>query len=269
VPARVPVRLFTVHGWAFKAYAGAAAALFRLADRALEPLTTATICVSDRERQAGLAARTCRAERTVVIPNAVDAAAAPQARHGGAPPRIVTVGRLAAPKDPLTLVHALGAIAGRDWTAELIGDGPQHADVAAAVHALGLEGAVRLAGERHDVPQRLAEADVFVLSSRSEGAPLSVLEAMAAGLPVVASAVGGVPELVEDGVTGVLVAPGDPAALAAVLERLLADGDLRRRLGAAGRERVLARFDLEPMRRAHVDLYARELARAGRPAPMP
>jgi glycosyltransferase involved in cell wall biosynthesis len=92
---------------------------------------------------------------------------------------------------------------------------------------------------------------------------------MAAGLPVVASAVGGVPEIVADGETGLLVPAGDAAALAAALEQLLADAALRRSLGAAGRERVRARFDLDELRRAHLDLYARELARAGRPLPMP
>ena len=106
-----------------------------------------------------------------------------------------------------------------------------------------------------------------MLSTGSEGAPLSVLEAMAAGLPVVASAVGGVPEIVADGATGLLVPPDDAAALAAALEQLLADAALRRRLGAAGRERVRVRFDLAELQRAHLELYARELARAGRPMP--
>ncbi len=268
-PARVPVRVFTVHGWAFKAYSGVASALYRWADRLTAPLTTVTICVSERERSAGVAARTCRAARTVVIPTAVDADTTVPSRRDGRPPRIVTVGRLAAPKDPVTLVRALAALHDVPFSAQIVGDGPERPVVESEIRAAGLEPAVELTGERHDVPQLLAQADVFVLSSRSEGAPISVLEAMAAGLPVVASAVGGVPEIVDDGTTGVLVPPGDPAALAAAIEPLLADATLRDRLGDAGRARVRERFDLAQLRRAHVELYTRELVRAGRPAPNP
>jgi len=260
---RVPVRVFTVHGWAFKAYTGFAALGYRWADRLMDPLTSATICVSETERAAGLAARTCRASRTVVIPNAVDVDAAPRATHAGDPPRVVTVGRLAAPKDTLTLVRALAALGPMRFSALVVGDGPDRPELEAEIRSLDLSGAVELAGSRADVPDLLAAADVFVLSSRSEGAPFSILEAMAAGLPVVATDVGGVGELVADGETGLLVPADDPDRLAEALRSLLADGALRRRLGAAGLARARERFDLRALRDAHLDLYARELARRG------
>jgi glycosyltransferase involved in cell wall biosynthesis len=267
--AGVPIRIFTVHGWAFSASSGLVSVLYRWADRLMAPLTTLTICVAERERTAGLAARTCIAERTVVIPNAIDVEAIPQARHDGGPPLVVAVGRLAEPKDAMTLVRALAAVPGRRFAALLVGDGPDRPCVEEEVNRLGVADAVALVGTRDDVPALLAGADVFALSSRSEGAPISILEAMAAGLPVVSSRVGGVPELVVDGETGLLVPPGDPAAMSAALGRLVADADLRRRLGGGGRGRGGRGFWVRRQRRAHLACYARELGIRGLPAPAP
>jgi glycosyltransferase involved in cell wall biosynthesis len=258
---RVPVRVFTAHGWAFGARSGLSAAVYRWADRLVRPLTSAVVCVSESERRAGLAARTCDSARTWVIHNGVPSDGVASA-GGGAMPVVVSVGRLADPKDPLTLVAALARLPGGTWRAVLVGDGPRKAAVAAAVHDAGLDGSVALAGDRDDVAALLSGADVFALASRSEGFPLSVLEAMAAGLPVVASAVGGVPEAVVDGETGLLVAPGDDRALGAALGRLVGDPELRRAMGAAGRARAATHFGLDRFRAAHLDVYERALAAA-------
>jgi glycosyltransferase involved in cell wall biosynthesis len=266
--AGVPIRIFTVHGWAFSAHEGSRSSVYLWADRLVRPLTTVTVCVAERERVAGIAAGTCRAQNTVVIHNGVDAGAAPEAVHANpGPPRIVSVGRLQAPKDALTLVRALARLPKGSFEAVLVGAGPDRPLVEAEVRRLGLERAVELAGARHDVPEILAGADLFVLSSASEGLPMTILEAMAAGLPVVASDVGGVPEAVVDGETGLLVPPGDPASLAAAIERLLEDASLRRRLGQAGHARAKEWFDVASFQRAHVDLYRRELASRGLPSP--
>ncbi|HVM69821.1 MAG TPA: glycosyltransferase family 4 protein [Gaiellaceae bacterium] len=254
--AGVPVRVFTVHGWAFKAYSGIASTLYLWADRAMRPLTSAIVCVAEGERRIGLERGTCTAERTVVIPNAVPEA--PQAPLEGSPPLVVSVGRLKEPKDFSTLVRALAELREVPHRAVVAGDGPDRPALEAERDELGVR--VELSGERDDVPALLAAADVFVLSSRSEGMPMSILEAMAAGLPVVASAVGGVPELVVDGETGLLVPPGDADALAAALRLVLEDADLRRRLGSAGRERAQRAFGLERFRREHLALYERLLA---------
>jgi len=253
---RVPVRIFTVHGWAFKAHAGAAATAYRWADRLMRPLTTTTICVAESERAAGLAARTCSASRTVVIPNGVSLDR-PRRRHADAraPVELLAVGRLQEPKDFVTLVRAARRLSG--VRVRIAGDGPDRPALEAELARLGA--AVELLGERDDVPALLARSDVFVLPSRSEGMPMSVLEAMAAELPVVASAVGGVPELVSDGETGALVPPGDPEALAAALAPLVADAGMRARLGRAGRERVQREFGLDACRRAHLEVYRTSL----------
>ena len=266
---RVPIRIFTVHGWAFSAYSGLASRLYRVSDRLMAPLTTVTICVSEQELAAGLEAGTCRAERSVVIHNAVDVAAAPRSRHDRPVPRLIAVGRLKAPKDFLTLVRALARLSEGGLEALLVGDGPDRGAIEDEIREFGVEGRVQLAGERSDVPALLADSDVFVLSSRSEGLPVSVLEAMAAELPVVASDVGGLAELVIDGETGMLVPSGDPAALARALGRLLDDRELRQKLGAAGRARAEASFDLAEFRRAHVELYHRQLRLAGAVAEPP
>jgi len=260
---RVPVRLFSAHGWAFATHLGASARLYEWCDRMMRPLTTTTICVSRSELERGLRARTCTRERTVVIPNAVPLDVPRAHAESGGRLRVASVGRLAAPKDFITLVRALARLPGGSYRAQIIGDGPDRGAIAREIERLGIGAPVSLAGECGDVPQRLAAADVLVLSSRSEAMPMVVLEAMAAGLPVVASAVGGMPELVVDGETGLLVAPGDPEALAAALSRLARDPLLRGRLGAAGRARAERHHSLQDMRRRHADLYRSQLAARG------
>jgi glycosyltransferase involved in cell wall biosynthesis len=223
------------------------------------------ICVARHEREVGIRAGTCVAKRSVVVHNAVDVGSFRETSHAGAPPRIVSVGRFAYPKDYTTLVAGLASV-GTDYRATLVGEGPERAAVAAEARRLAA-GRVQLVGARRDIRELLASADLFVLSSRSEGLPISVLEAMAAGLPVVATDVGGLSELVVDGETGILVPAADPKALAEAVERLLLDPELRRRFGTASRRRAERRFDLPRFRDAHVRLYRRELELRGLPLP--
>jgi glycosyltransferase involved in cell wall biosynthesis len=263
--AGVPIRIFTVHGWAFAAYAGLPGRLYRVAERSMLPLTSATICVAEYERRVGIAAGACRAEQTVVIPNAVQVSGLPRAGRYGGVVELISVGRLRAPKDFITLARALARLERDSFRATLVGDGPDRSMIEAELEVLGLRDSVRLLGDRSDVPRLLAEADVFVCSSRSEGMPVSIIEAMAVGLPVVASAVGGVPEMVDDERTGLLVAPGAAPALADALARLIGDRALREQMGRAGRTDALQRYDLPPFRRAHLELYARLLKERGWP----
>jgi glycosyltransferase involved in cell wall biosynthesis len=191
--------------------------------------------------------------RAVVIPNAVDVAALPRSHGNGHVPTVLSVGRLVLPKSFWVLREALERLEPGSFRALVAGEGPQRS------YLIGVPG-LEVLGERDDVPQLLAGADVFVLSTLSEGMPISVLEAMATGLPVVASAVGGIPEVVVDGETGLLVPPRDPEALAEALRTLLADAALRRRLGQAGRRRAQELFDVPRFRRDHLALYDRLLA---------
>jgi glycosyltransferase involved in cell wall biosynthesis len=260
--AGVPIRFFTVHGWAHTAHDGANGRLYRFAEKAVRPLTTTTICVAESERSAGVRGRTCDPERSIVIHTGIDVASRRQARPAEGVPVIVSVGRLRPPKDAMTLLRALALVRG-NYKARVVGDGPELQAAEEERRRLGLVEIVDVPGERDDIEAILASSHIFALSSRSEALPVSVLEAMAAGLPVVASRVGGIPELVVDGESGLLVPAGDPHALAEALQRLIDDPSLRARLGAAGRARVEKRFRLESFLEAHLDLYRRELAIRG------
>jgi glycosyltransferase involved in cell wall biosynthesis len=172
-------------------------------------------------------------------------------------PVVLTAGRLTHMKAQWHLVDAVPALLSRfpDLAVVLLGDGPLREALEKRAAGLGVGGAVRFPRHRTDARQLFAAADVFVLPSRHEGMPLVALEAMEAELPVVATRVIGSEEAVEEGVTGALVRPGDPAALAEALGQLLSDPDRRRRQGAAGRRRYLAGFTRERMARDTAAVY--------------
>ncbi len=164
-------------------------------------------------------------------------------------PLLLTVSNLIHYKGYGTLLQAVPLVTQIHPTARflLAGDGPMRPEMERRIAAARLAGSVRLLGERSDVPDLLQAADHLVHPSDEEGFPNAILEAMAAGLPVVATRVGGTPELVVDGVTGILVPPRSPADLAAAVCRLLADPGLARRLGSAGKERAVGEFPIGRM----------------------
>ena len=164
-------------------------------------------------------------------------------------PLIGAVGRLHPQKDFAGLLQSMAAVQKHISPARLLltGEGELRDDLETQARSLGISEIVTFAGFRSDVPEILAACDVFVLPSLWEGLPNVVLEAMALGLAVVATRVGGVPEIVIDGETGLLVPPGEPETLAEALVRLLRDPDLRSRMGRAGRRRVEQRFSASQM----------------------
>lgn len=212
-------------------------------------------------------------ERLQMIPNGVDLArfdveARTPPLHLGLSPRgegpltLAIVANLIPYKGHADLLSALGSVVGRlpPWRLLIVGrDDGIGARLAEQIVALRLADRVHLLGARPDVPGILARADICISASHEEGSSNAVLEGMAAGLPMVVTSVGGSPEQVVEGETGMIVPPRDPRALGAAILRLASEPELRRRMGEAGRRRVAERFSLEAMLLAYDRLYRRLL----------
>ncbi len=246
---RLPV-IFTVHGWAFtEGVPPIRRTLYALAERMAAPCADRIITVSEYDRQLALRHHIASANRLVTVHNGIpDIAPFQRARPGeGERVRLVMVARFSPPKDQALLIRALAGLSALPWELELIGDGPLRVASERLVHQLQLNDRVHFLGERQDVADRLSKAHIFVLVSNYEGLPLSILEGMRAGLPVVASDVGGVHEAVLQEETGLLFPRGDVEALRSVLRRLIEQPELRVRLGCAGRRRYEQAFTLDHM----------------------
>lgn len=264
--AQVPVIVSHEHGSALDGKLAR-----RLLDRqVVARLSTTMLAVSEWDRRNLIEREGIAPERIAVLPNGIVSppSDAPDVRPeldiGPGTRLIGAVGRLAPEKGYDDLIRAMALLKGqgRQITCVILGDGPDERRLQALIEELGVVAEVRLLGRRPDAWRVIAALEVAVLSSRREGSPLAVLEYMAGAAPIVATAVGGVPELIGDGVHGLLVAPGDPAALAAGIARLLDDRGLAARLGDAARARQAAEFDLAVLVGRLEDLYVELLARS-------
>jgi glycosyltransferase involved in cell wall biosynthesis len=198
-----------------------------------------------------------------VVHNGVDTDFFQPGRNGKSDGKTVflSVARLVPDKDHDTMLAAFGRVAVSHPKAELwlVGNGPRRETLEQKVRDSGLAGRVKFLPVAKDIRHLYHQADVFVLSSVNEALPNVILEAMAAGLPVVATRVGGLPEAVVPGDTGLLVSPRDVDGLAAALGSLLDDPETRRNLGRRGRERVLEQFSFEAMVSRHEEVWSRLL----------
>lgn len=283
--AGVPVRIHTYHGTVFRGHFGPVAErLWVLLERLLATLSTKIIAINEPVRRDVVDVfRVAPAQKVVVIPLGFDLDALRAARPSGfrrahgipeGAPLVGIFGRLAHVKDLPLFLEAAARVRGRrpDARFAVVGGGEEEAAVRAEVVRLGLVEAVSMTGFVRPMSGALAETDVVVLTSRNEGTPVSVVEAMAAGRPVVAVAVGGVVEAIEDGRTGLLVpragedAAGRAATAEALADRILAlldDPARRAALGAAARASV-ERFDARRLGADLERLYAQGLRSAGR-----
>ena len=238
-----------------------------LAYRVLRRLPHAVFAVSDEVRRHAVEVDRIPADRVHTIHNGLDLRALPPdtgAGRGGPAPTIVTVGNIRRVKGHDVLVHAASRIVRQFPTAtfEVAGevlDQDYFNELRTLIRDLGLEDRFRFAGGVQQLGPWLQRAHVFVLPSRSEGFSNALIEAMAAGLPVVATRVGGNAEAVEDEVSGRIVPPEDPEALAEAILRLLSSPDDARRIGEAGRQRVKDQFTVDAMMQKVVASYSEVL----------
>ncbi len=249
---------------------------FEALDRLFLRLADRVVAVSDGQRDK-IVASGVPARKVTVIHNAInldempgpDAAAPERGRLGipGTALVVGTAGRLSPEKGHRDLVRAAAKVLrhGEDVHFVVWGEGALRAQIERDIRDHGLSGRFHLPGFRKDVRRHFHELDMFVLPSLTEGLSNVILEAFACAKPVVATAVGGNPEVVEDGISGLLTAAGDADALAGALLRLAAAADLRAAMGEAGRRRVAEHFDFDAQTRQYAALY-RPLARRREPA---
>ena len=282
--ARVPVRVHGEHGWTLQDPDGRRQR-YRLVRRAYRPFVSHYVALSRQledylSRQVGVPST-----RISQICNGVDTerfrpSTGVRYAMSVLPFRsedawiVGTIGRMEALKDPLSLVRAFvrarelaPSLAGR-MRLVMVGDGPLRQEIAAMLDRPALREVVWLAGERSDVEELMRGFDCFVLPSRAEGSSNTILEAMATGLPVVATRVGGNADLIESGMTGTLVAPGDTEAMARAIVAYAVDRAAARRHAKAARRVVESRFSVDRMVCDYASLYRRALIEAGVPVPI-
>lgn len=264
--AGVPVRVGTHHGY----IEGSSTRLARLHGRLTNSwLCSAMVAVSEQVRAYAVATEGAKVNKLVVIENGIEplrvnkmddtdrkALRAEMGVPNGAV-LLLTVGRLTVQKGHTVLLDAIAQLKTSQAVFVFAGDGPLRAELERKAQQLGIGQQVRFLGVREDINELLLAADIFVQPSLWEGLSLALLEALLAGLPVLAARVEGVVDVVEDGDSALLVPPKDVAALAAAIERLLKDGTLRKRLGAAGQRRAKTRYGVEHMGKAYEDLLHR------------
>lgn len=256
---RPRVVVHTFHGHVLRGYFGSAGSLvFRIIETALARITDSLVAVSPEVRDELVRLGVAPARKFTVIRLGIDLEprvacdaepAAIRARIGVAADRFVVgwFGRMTAVKRTDDLLDALAALRERgvDALLLLVGDGADRERLERLAHGRGLARSVLFLGYQEDVARWYAVCDAIVLTSANEGTPVTLIEALAARRPVVATRVGGVPDVVEEGVTGYLVRPGDTHAVAERLALLAADPELRRRMGEAGRVQVLERYAVD------------------------
>jgi glycosyltransferase involved in cell wall biosynthesis len=239
---RVPT-VFTAHGWGFTPRTPLIRRIVAYISEKIGGLLAAKIiCVCESDRQLALSYKIGRPQSLVTIRSGIDDNAVTLANPALQPPRLIMVARFNEQKDQATLLEAIARLSQSDIHLDLVGSGILLESCQQMAHRLGIADRVSFLGDCNNVTALLARSQIFILATHYEGLPICILEAMRAGLPVIATNVNGIAEQVIDGKTGFLVPHADVVALANVLEVAIAHPELRQKLGKAGREKFLQEF---------------------------
>ena len=249
VPAAhgLPAIVYTVHGYHFRHKSKGVRHLGALAERLASRRADVTVFVCEYDRRlAGAWQLLPRNKKSVVIPNGVRTASLPLGSRVQ-PKCIGFLGRLTGQKDPLLFVEIVRLLASEGYSAKIVGGGQLHERVRSLVETYGLSNQVEMLGDlpRETALAAISDVGVLVFPSRWEGMPLAPMEVMQMGIPVVAAEVGGVPEIIESGVSGILVRDREPLAYAEAVRRVTEDSRLRARMIEAARRVIQRRFNLD------------------------
>tara|TARA_R110000787_G_scaffold20281_37_gene60512 strand:- start:10649 stop:11800 length:1152 start_codon:yes stop_codon:yes gene_type:complete len=261
---RLPV-MFTAHGWTFTdGISRLKATVWRTIEQMVGRLAGRIVTVSEFDRRLALQARIAAPERIIAIHNGMpDVGPELIADAGSEAPKLVMVARFEEQKDHRTLLLALATLKAKPWSLSLVGGGPLEAPMKALCAELDLQDRVEFLGPRSDVAQLLANAQVFVLCTLWEGLPRSIIEAMRAGLPVMATDVAGIPELVEVGATGLLCRSQNVEDAANKLSLLIESSQLRAEMGQRARQRYVEDFQFEQMLARTLQVYEQLIEKRG------
>ncbi|MGI5912557.1 MAG: glycosyltransferase family 4 protein [Syntrophomonadaceae bacterium] len=248
--------VFTAHGWAFTdGVDNKRQKLYLRLEKMAARWCNRIICVSEYDRQLALKYRVTSDDKLVTIHNGIPTLASHKSKPENHPLIITMVARFSEQKDHILLLNAVKDIDIKNIKVQLIGDGTLLPNMKSLAKSLRISDRVQFLGNRRDVPELLNQSDIFVLTSKWEGFPISILEAMRAGLPVICSDVGGCREAVEDGENGFLVPRGDGVMLANRLKQLIEDKDLRYKMGQKGLLSFEKYFTVEKMAEKNERIY--------------
>jgi glycosyltransferase involved in cell wall biosynthesis len=245
-----------VHGWGFAPGTPFPRKMIALiSEKLVSRAATKLICVAESDRLLALSLGIAKEEQLITIHNGISSDVVPTANPAKQPPRLLMVARFSEQKDQETLIKAIALLKNYPIHLDLVGSGSLLEDCQQLAAQLNISDRISFLGDRSDVVNLLASAQIFLLITHYEGLPISILEAMRAGLPIVATNVNGIPEQIIDQQTGFLVPPKDVHALAETLLKLIQSPQLRQRIGEAAREKFLQEFTKEKMLKKIGKLY--------------